>query len=111
MARFDAAEECIQQSCEYVSLPWVLLAKAEVASLDPAVGVDQAVAPLERAYGVAVEQGAHLYALRAAVGMAELPDEVRPTGWRERLVTARSRIPAASSYPDVVRADALLAPG
>ena len=111
MARFDAAEECIQQSCEYVSLPWVLLAKAEVASLDPAVGVDQAAAPLERAYGVAVEQGAHLYALRAAVGMAELPDEVRPTGWRERLVTARSRIPAASTYPDVVRADALLAPG
>ena len=51
-----------------------------MATLNPARGVDQAAAALERAYGVAVEQGAHLYALRAAVGLAELPDDVRPAG-------------------------------
>ena len=67
-------------SCERVSLPWVLLARAEVATLTPARGFDEAATALERAYGVAVEQGAHLYALRAAVGLAALPDDVRPAG-------------------------------
>jgi hypothetical protein len=111
MAKLEAAEEVIDQSGEQVSLPWVLLARAEVTSLAGDEAAEQVVAALQRAHDIARGQGAHLYSLRAAVGLAELPDAVRPADWRERLVAARSRIPATSDYAAVVRADELLARG
>jgi hypothetical protein len=110
-AKLAAAEESIEVSGEHVSLPWVLLARAEVASMAGDSAADEVTDALERAHRVATEQGAHLYALRAAVGLAQLPADRRPDDWRQRLVSTRARIPAASSYPDVVRADELLAPG
>jgi hypothetical protein len=111
MVKLDAAEEALEQSGEWVSLPCVLLARAEVAALRGEEAIEVVAAALERAHDVAREQGAHLYALRAAVELAALPDEARPADWRERLVAARSRIPATSDYADVVRADELLARG
>jgi class 3 adenylate cyclase/tetratricopeptide (TPR) repeat protein len=111
MTRLDAAEEAIEHSGERLSLPWVLLARAEVASQAGDGAVEEIAAALGRAQDVAREQGANLYALRAAVELAELPEAVRPADWHERIVTARSRIPAASDYADVVRADKLLARG
>jgi class 3 adenylate cyclase/tetratricopeptide (TPR) repeat protein len=111
MAKLDAAEEAIDQSGERVSQAWVLLARAEVASLAADEAAEQVVAALQRAHDLARGQGAHLYSLQAAVGLAELPDAMRPADWRERLVAARSRIPATSDYAAVVRADELLARG
>src|SRR4029450_2763258 len=81
MARLDAAEEGIEHSGERGSLPWVLLARAEVASQAGDEAVEEIAATLGRAQDVAREQGANLYALRAAVELAELPDAVRPADW------------------------------
>jgi hypothetical protein len=105
-ATVDEAMALVERSSEWLSLPWVLLVQAELATGTEDVA---AAAYLVKANGLAARQGAHLLAVRAAAALADLPAAVRPANWRELLQSARDRIPPGSSYADIRRADELLA--
>lgn len=67
------------------------------------------VRELIEAFDAAVAKDIHVFALRAAINLARLPDDERPADWRARLDEARGRLPADSTALEATRADAILA--
>jgi len=67
------------------------------------------VRELIEAFDAAVAKDIHVIALRAAINLARLPDDERPTDWRARLDEARGRLPADSTALEATGADAILA--
>ncbi len=56
---------------------------------------------LETAHALAVDQGAHVYRLRAALDIAtRLEDDQRPDGYRDWLASARESITDAETHPE-----------
>jgi class 3 adenylate cyclase len=66
------------------------------------------VADLREAVAIALEQGAVVLALRAAVDLAQLPDGVRPADWRDVLAAVWDRVPTECTIPAAHVARALL---
>jgi predicted ATPase len=108
----ERAEEAIAEALllaektgERLHLPELLRIQAALVLAGSPV---DAAAALDAAVELASRQGAWLIALRAAVAISELPEEVRRIDWRTVLEEALSHLPAGSSLPEVVRAGALL---
>jgi hypothetical protein len=57
---------------------------------------------------VAIEQGARVARLRAALGIAALPKASRREDWRAVLAGARADLPPALSTEETLAADELL---
>ena len=104
----DEAVEAVHKSAEYLHLPELLRQRA-VLALGRGADPDDVVADLQGAVHVALEQGATVSYLRAALELARLPDEHRPVDWRTSLSQARGDLPASFSSAESVAADALLA--
>jgi class 3 adenylate cyclase/tetratricopeptide (TPR) repeat protein len=69
---------------------------------------DRAVADLVEAVRVAVDQGASVTRLRAALDLARIHAAARPADWRTTLAEARGALPAAFRNDETAAADALL---
>jgi tetratricopeptide (TPR) repeat protein len=67
-----------------------------------------AVADLTDAVRIATGQGARVARLRAAVQLARIPPEARPTDWRTVLADARADLPPSMSTVETAAADELL---
>jgi len=65
------------------------------------------LADLKEALDVSQRQGARVAHLRAALAIARLPEELRPSEWRQWLESARAGV--AGSLGDTREADAVLA--
>jgi tetratricopeptide (TPR) repeat protein len=111
----DVAHELIEQALEVVHktgedvhLPELLRQRA-VYSLARGGDEEDAAADLIEAIRVASEQGARVARLRAAIGLARLPDAVRPHDWRTLLIEARGDIPSPWPMAEAADADDLLA--
>ena len=106
-ALVSEAVDLVLRTGEGVHLPQLLRQRAGYAH---ARGEDAAAAAsYAEAVRVAVEQGARVERLRAALGIAALPQPGRPDDWRTVLAEARADLPASTSTPDTAAADALLA--
>ena len=102
------AIEVIHKTGEYLHLPEALRLRGEFA-LARFGDEDEAAADFAEALRVAVEQGACVSRLRAALALARLPESTRPADWRTLLEEARLDLPATLSTADTAAADALLA--
>ncbi len=111
-ARADAhlaeAFAAARRTGEELHLPELLRQRAR-SVLDRGGDARTAAADLTEALRLAVEQGARLSRLRAAVDLAGLPPEARPAGWRALLADARADLPAATRTAETAAADDLLA--
>jgi class 3 adenylate cyclase len=110
----DAAEalaaeavDLVQRTGERVHLPELLRQRGCYAQARGAA--EEAAASYGGSVRVAIEQGARVARLRAALGIAALPDRVRPAEWRTVVADARADLPASTSTEDTVAADELLA--
>ena len=104
----DEAVEAVHKSGEYLHLPELLRQRAGFA-LSRGADPDDVVADLQGAVDVAVEQGAKVSYLRAALELARLPEHRRPIDWRATLDRARQGLPPSFRAAESVAADALLA--
>ncbi len=104
----DEAIEVVHKTGEYLHLPELLRQHGEL-TLARFGDTEQAVTDLVEAVALATEQGARVSRLRAAVALAQLTPEARPTDWRTLLAEARADVPAALDIAEVASADALLA--
>ncbi|GGK75117.1 ATP-binding protein [Ornithinimicrobium pekingense] len=105
----DDALATAHRTGEMLHVPEILRRRAAFA-LARGLGAAEAVPNLLAAVALATEQGAAVSRLRAAVDLAQLPPQDRPTGWRETLVGARAAVPATYSSPETEAADHVLAP-
>ncbi len=113
--KLDVAHELIEQALEAVHktgenvhLPELLRQRA-VYSLAGGGDDREAAADLTEAMRVASEQGARVARLRAAIGLARLPEAVRPHDWRSMLIEARGDVSSFLPMGETADADALLA--
>lgn len=104
----DEALEVVHKSAENLHLPELLRQRA-VLALGRRADPEDVVADLQGAVQVAVEQGARVSYLRAALELARLPEDHRPVDWRTTLSQARRDLPASYSSAESVAADAMLA--
>jgi class 3 adenylate cyclase/tetratricopeptide (TPR) repeat protein len=104
----DEAISVVHKTGELLHLPELLRQHGEL-TLARLGDTEQAVTDLVEAVALATEQGARVSRLRAAVALARLPSQARPSDWRTLLAEARADVPAALGIADVAAADALLA--
>ncbi|MGB9375205.1 MAG: AAA family ATPase [Jiangellales bacterium] len=104
----DDALDVIHKSGEYLHLPELLRMRGEVA-LARFDDAEEAAADFNEAMSVAMQQGARVSRLRAAVALAGLPEAALPADWRATLGAARDDLPDALVTSEVAAADALLA--
>jgi tetratricopeptide (TPR) repeat protein len=102
------AVEVAHKTGEHLHLPEVLRQRA-VFSLARGGDLDDAVADLTGAMSVALEQGARVSRLRAAIELARLPETHRPSDWHIWLSQAREDVPPSFRSGDTAAADDLLA--
>ncbi|CAN5900165.1 AAA family ATPase [soil metagenome] len=102
------ALEIVHKTGEHLHLPELLRQRA-VYSMARGGDVEAAAVDLAEAAKVANRQGARVAQLRAALDIARLPDEVRPTDWRSILTEARGAIPPSITSAELADADVLLA--
>ena len=98
----------VEKSGERVHESYLLILRADILLEGFPDRVDDAVADLESALEIATSQGSLLLALRAANKLGQLPEGVRPTGWRETLAATVDLSPARSSARDLAEARAML---
>jgi hypothetical protein len=67
------------------------------------------VADLREAIRVAIEQGARVTRLRAALELSRVPAPSRPEDWRTVLSEARADLPPSFASEETAAADELLA--
>lgn len=103
----DDALATARRTGEMVHVPEILWRRAEF-SLAREGGAPTALADLTEAVALATEQGASVARLRAALGLAALPDEVRPPDWQEVLSAARRSLPGPYTSDETDAADLLL---
>jgi hypothetical protein len=101
------AVDVVQRTGELVHLPELL--REQARSAQARGRAEEATVSYREAVRVAVEQGARVARLRAALGMAALPPAARPEDWRALLVDARADLPASMSTAETTAADELLA--
>jgi class 3 adenylate cyclase/tetratricopeptide (TPR) repeat protein len=92
---------------ETLHVPEILVQRAAF-SLDRGGDPQETVADLVAAVEVATEQGARVSRLRAALALAQLPDEHRPEDWTAVLAAARTDLPVAYTSAETEAADLLL---
>lgn len=102
------ALDVIHKTGEYLHLPEALRLRGQFA-LARFDDEQEAVSDYTEALSVAIEQGARVSRLRAALALAELPPAARPTDWRDTLGAARADLPAALVTAETSAADVLLA--
>ena len=102
------AFDVVRKNGEYLHLPEVLRLRGEVA-LARFGDAEEAGADFAEALRVAIEQGARVSRLRAALALAGLPPSTRPADWEDTLRAARADVPAALVTNETADADALLA--
>jgi len=102
----DEALLLAHKTGERLHVPELLRIRAE---LDLGDTPDEAGADLAGAFEVAMSHGTWLFAVRAAIATATLPETVRPYGWRSKLEDALSHLPARARLDEVAAATALLA--
>ena len=103
----DEALQLVHKAGEDLHLPELLRQRA-LYTLARGGDADRAVADLTEAVRVAIEQGARVARLRAAVQLARVPAAARPDGWRTVLAEARSDLPLSPATDDTAAADDLL---
>ncbi len=102
------ALEVIHKTGEYLHLPEALRLRGEYAFARFG-DAEEAAADITGALRVAIEQGAQVSRLRAALALARLPATTRPPDWSTLLREARRELPATLSTADTAAADAFLA--
>jgi class 3 adenylate cyclase/tetratricopeptide (TPR) repeat protein len=100
IAQGEATEERSQEAEIYRQRSGVRVRTGDLAG---------GVADLEKAYAIALEQGAHLYRLRAAIDLMGLPEGMRPEDGATRLEDALGEIAQPDAYPEAAAARKLLA--
>jgi class 3 adenylate cyclase len=101
------AVDVVLRTGELVHLPELL--RQQACNAQTRGRAEEAAASYREAVRVAVEQGARVTRLRAALGIAALPAPARPGDWRTLLTDARAELPASLSNPETTAADELLA--
>ncbi|HEX7100674.1 MAG TPA: adenylate/guanylate cyclase domain-containing protein [Acidimicrobiia bacterium] len=102
----DEALDVVHKTGEYLHLPELLRHRARY-SLELGGSMTEILADLKEALDVSQRQGARVAHLRAALAIARLPEEHRPSEWRQWLESARAGV--AGSLGDTREADAVLA--
>jgi class 3 adenylate cyclase/tetratricopeptide (TPR) repeat protein len=97
----------VQEADEHFHLSGLLRLRAAYA-LARGAEADQPVADLREAVRVAIEQGARVTRLRAAVDLARVPSPARPQDWRTVLSEARADLPPSFTSGETAAADELL---
>jgi hypothetical protein len=110
----DAAEALVAEAMDVVSRTGELVHLPELLRQRACQAQDrgrpeEAAASYREAVRVAVEQGARVTRLRAALGLAALPPSGRPDDWRTVLADARADLPPSLSTAETTAADELLA--
>ncbi|MGA7688388.1 MAG: AAA family ATPase [Jiangellales bacterium] len=102
------ALDVIHKSGEYLHLPEALRLRGEFA-LARFGDAEEAAADITEALQVAIEQGARISRLRAALALAGLPPAARPAEWKHMVGAARDDVPDSLAIGETEAADALLA--
>lgn len=98
-----------EKSGEKLHLPELhRLRAALLLEANGAAAAEDAVADLRRAEELAGDGGAALLALRAAIDLGRLPDDLRPSDWRDVVKKRRAAMPDGSSCRELAIADDLL---
>jgi class 3 adenylate cyclase/tetratricopeptide (TPR) repeat protein len=97
----------VQEAGEHLHLPGLLHLRAAYA-LARGAAAEQPVADLREAIRLAIEQGARVTRLRAALELARIPPASRPNDWRGTLAEARLDLPPSFKTEQTVAADVLL---
>lgn len=104
----EEALEVVRKTGEEVHLPELLRLRTRYSLAGGGKTAD-ATADLIEAIRVSKDQGARVARLRAALELARLPADDRPTDWRSWLAEARRDMPALLSTDETADADHLLA--
>ena len=97
----------VQASGELIHQPDLLRLRAEITQAAHPDRTDEVIADLVAALEVGLAQGSVVLALQAAIDLARLPSDDRPSDWSDMLTSVFDRFPPGSSSPQVAEARAL----
>ncbi len=102
------AIDLTRTSGELVHQPDLLRLRAEINASAHPDRMDEVVTDLVAAVEIGLAQGSVVFALRAAIDLARLPHDDRPSDWSDRLRAVLERFPPDSSSPELAEALDLL---
>jgi tetratricopeptide (TPR) repeat protein len=104
----EEAIDLTRTSGELVHQPDLLRLRAEITASAHPERMDEVVTDLVDAVEIGLAQGSLVLALRAADDLAQLPLDVRPADWRDRIRSVLDQFPPNSSSPELAEALDLL---